>query len=334
MKYKTPNISASLDLSENLKNTEYTIDNLNKWREIGFIQIISQSLKRHFFISSVYNIHTIKGNLILSIMTMIIVLTILSACNTGASRKRIVVLTFDDAVKSHRSFVAPLLKEKGFGATFFITNAWMEDSANFMNWREINEIYRMGFEIGNHSWMHTSLNTQEAIDQMERSLAMVDSALLANGIPKPVSFGYPGNHYSPGTVIKIRELGYRFARRGMQPEIPYGEIAHGPLFDPKKNNRLVIPTTADAYPEWTLDYFKTIIKRAERGKAIILQFHGIPDIAHPWVHLDPEKFAAMMDYLAEADCKVIALKDLDRFFDIGDVDDPALYYSTGTKSNY
>ena len=31
---------------------------------------------------------------------------------------KLVVLTFDDAVKSHLAFVAPLLKELGFGATF------------------------------------------------------------------------------------------------------------------------------------------------------------------------------------------------------------------------
>jgi len=45
---------------------------------------------------------------------------------------KLIVLTFDDAVKSHRTFVAPLLKELGFGATFFITHKWMEDRTNFM----------------------------------------------------------------------------------------------------------------------------------------------------------------------------------------------------------
>ncbi|MEZ5352465.1 MAG: twin-arginine translocation signal domain-containing protein, partial [Bryobacteraceae bacterium] len=30
--------------------------------------------------------------------------------------KKLVVLTFDDAVKSHRTFVAPLLKKLGFSA--------------------------------------------------------------------------------------------------------------------------------------------------------------------------------------------------------------------------
>jgi hypothetical protein len=36
-----------------------------------------------------------------------------------------VVLPLDDAVKSHRTFVAPLLKELGFRATFFVTHRWM-----------------------------------------------------------------------------------------------------------------------------------------------------------------------------------------------------------------
>ena len=34
---------------------------------------------------------------------------------------RLVVLTFDDAVSTHPTFVAPLLKKYGFGGTFFIT---------------------------------------------------------------------------------------------------------------------------------------------------------------------------------------------------------------------
>ena len=63
---------------------------------------------------------------------------------------RIMVLTFDDAVKSQRTLVAPLLKQLGFGATFFVTHRWMDDSEHFLTWKEIAEISEMGFEIGNH----------------------------------------------------------------------------------------------------------------------------------------------------------------------------------------
>ena len=259
---------------------------------------------------------------------------LLAGCTGHPEKDKIVVLTFDDAVQSHLDFVAPLLEEKGFGATFFVSNAWMSDSANFMDWVDVAMIHQMGFEIGNHSWTHNALHTEEEINRMEANLARVDSALHANGIPRPVSFGYPGNHYAPGTVKKVRELGYRFARRGMQPEIPYGEIAHGPLFDPQKHNRLVIPTSADAYPEWTLAHFRTILDRAEEGKAIILQFHGVPDIAHPWVHCDPDSFVLFMDHLEETGHRVIALRDLDKYFDIGETEDPALNYTYGIPGKY
>ncbi|MEN8155753.1 MAG: polysaccharide deacetylase family protein [Bacteroidota bacterium] len=270
---------------------------------------------------------------ILLLLTGIYV-SLMTGCASNGSKERLVVLTFDDAVQSHLDFVAPLLKEKGFGATFFVTNAWMNDTANFLTWEEVATIHKMGFEIGNHTWTHEALASDEAIARMEKNMAMVDSAMAAHGVPQAVSFAYPGNHYAPGTVEKIREMGYRFARRGMQPEIPYGEIAHGPLFDPEMNHRLVVPTAADAYPEWTLDYFKTVISRAEEGKALVLQFHGVPDVAHPWVHTDPALFTQFMNHLEEAGAKVIALRDLDTWLDIIEVDDPALEYTYGTPGVY
>ena len=36
----------------------------------------------------------------------------------------LVVLTFDDSVASHATYVAPLLKKHGFGATFYITEGF------------------------------------------------------------------------------------------------------------------------------------------------------------------------------------------------------------------
>ena len=65
-----------------------------------------------------------------------------------------VVLTFDDAVKSHRTFVAPLLKELNFRATFFVTHRWMDDPENFMKWRDNAEINTQVIEIGNNERTH------------------------------------------------------------------------------------------------------------------------------------------------------------------------------------
>ncbi len=48
----------------------------------------------------------------------------------------LVVLTFDDSVASHATFVAPLLKKHGFGATFYITEGFefLQDKVHYLTW--------------------------------------------------------------------------------------------------------------------------------------------------------------------------------------------------------
>src|SRR2546421_2137977 len=102
---------------------------------------------------------------------------------------KLVVLTFDDAVKSHRTFVAPLLKELGFGATFFVTHRWMDDQTNFMTWNEIAEIQQMGFEIGNHSWTHSDFSSPKNAARLAGELSLIDRELnqAKPKVPRPVS---------------------------------------------------------------------------------------------------------------------------------------------------
>jgi peptidoglycan/xylan/chitin deacetylase (PgdA/CDA1 family) len=225
-------------------------------------------------------------------------------------KQRIVVLTFDDAVKSHRAFVGPYLKELGFGATFFVTHAWMNDPENFMTWEEIAELHQMGFEVGNHSWTHPSFNTPKAVSRMRGELNLVERELKRVGVPKPVSFAWTGNAFCPEGVAVLAECGYLLARRGMQPEVPYAVIKPGPLYDPGQHHPLLIPSAGDAYPDWNIEHFKKVVDRAGDGKIAVVQFHGVPDPVHPWVHTDPEVFKALMGYLKEGGFKVVAMRDL------------------------
>ncbi len=148
---------------------------------------------------------------------------------------------------------------------------------------------------------------------MPGQLALVESALKKVGVPKPVSFAWPGNGFSPEGVDVLRANGYLFARRGMQPEIPYGKIEPGPLYDPARYDPLLIPSAGDAYPEWTPDDFKRVVDRAKDSQIAIVQFHGVPDIAHPWVHTPPERFKEYMAYLKDGGFNVIAMRDLARY---------------------
>ena len=230
---------------------------------------------------------------------------------------KLVVLTFDDAVKSHRTFVAPMLKELGFGATFFVTHGWMNDPTNFMSWQDIAEIHEMGFEIGNHSWTHPDFSIPKNAVRLAGELYLVDRALdqTKPKVPRPVSFAWCGNTFGPEGAQRLAELGYKFARRGQQPETRNGKLEIGPTYDPKRFHPLLIPTTGDANTNWTLEHFERVVARATNGQAVVLQFHGAPDIAHPWVHTPPERLRDYLAYLKENHFRCIAVRDLEPYID-------------------
>jgi peptidoglycan/xylan/chitin deacetylase (PgdA/CDA1 family) len=236
---------------------------------------------------------------------------------------KLVVLTFDDAVKSQRTVVAPLLKELGFGASFYISPAWMNDpkvSEYFLTWKEVAELHALGFEIGNHTWRHDG-----SAPGLATGLAQVVDALSQVGVPRPTSFAWPGNLFGPESIKILMDSGINLARRGMSPEIEYGKIAIGPAFDPTKHHPLLIPTAGDSYPSWTFEHFQQVVATARQGRIAVLQFHGVPDLAHPWVHTPPEKFREYMTFLKEQGYRAIALRDLKPYIDFAKPpDDPLL----------
>ncbi len=256
------------------------------------------------------------------------------SCEINTSNRideKIVVLTFDDAVKSHLTFVAPLLKEMGFGATFFISYRWMEDTSNFMTWNQIGQLHKMGFEIGNHTWSHVDFSLPENVARLEGEIGLVNLPLSWQGIPKPVSLAYTGNFFGPGAVKKLEMLGYKYARRGMQPEVAYGDIKPGPMYNPSKHHPLLIPSAGDAYPGLNLAHFKKVVTRAGNGEIAVLQFHGVPDIVHDWVTTDPVLFKECMQYLKDQGFKVIAMKDLGDYIPNKLPDDPMLSYRYSSR---
>jgi peptidoglycan/xylan/chitin deacetylase (PgdA/CDA1 family) len=106
---------------------------------------------------------------------------------------KLVVLTFDDAPASHYSFVAPLLKEFGFGATFFVCEfpPNHNDSILYMNWRQIKALDNMGFDVANHTQTHANV-TNLSQTQFDQELTYIEKKCDSLGISSPTSFAYPG----------------------------------------------------------------------------------------------------------------------------------------------
>ena len=108
------------------------------------------------------------------------------------------------------------------------------------------------------------------------------------------------------------------------PEAPYGQPIVGAPYSPKRHHRLLIPTTGDAYPNWTFDHFQKVIAQAKDDQIVVLQFHGVPDTVHPWVHTPPENFERYMRHLREQNYRVIALRDVEEYLGASDPADPLL----------
>ena len=226
---------------------------------------------------------------------------------------KVVVLTFDDASASHHAVARPLLKRLGFGATFFITEGFTfrTNKRDYLTWEQIAELHRDGFEIGNHTRDHLGI-TEKNVPRLAEQLEAIAARCREHGLPAPVSFAWPGNKFHANALPVLEAAGIRFARRGGEPEVPYAK-GGGVPYEPGVDHPLLIPTTADARPVWTLDHVKAAVAQARDGRIAVLQFHGVPDGEHPWVNTPRERFEEYMLWLKEAGCTVIALRDVARF---------------------
>lgn len=219
---------------------------------------------------------------------------------------KLVVLTFDDAVRSHYTNVAPLLKKYHFGATFFICEFLkppFSDKTKYMTWEQIAELDKMGFEIGNHTQNHTHVNKMDKA-RFVNELEYIENKCKEYGIKEPlVSFAYPGYDTHPSAVPVLREKGYLFARTG-----------GARVYDPLKDHPYYIPSfsTSGNNSKQIYDAFK----QARDGKIVVLTIHGVPDEAHDWVTTPLPLFEQYLKYLHDNHYKVIAMRNLKKYIHV------------------
>ena len=225
-------------------------------------------------------------------------------CSQSILRKTIpdmlVALTFDDAVKSHYSYVAPLLKKYGFGASFFVCEfpPDFSDTSKYMTWQQIQQLAKWGFDIANHTHHHVHVNglTHETLTE---EIAYIERKCDSLKIQKPINFAYPGYATAEPAIKVLLELGYLTARAG-------GER----LYHPQTDNPLLIPSFT---PGNDLQKAMDAIKQAKDGAITILTIHGVPDNAHVWLSTDPKVFETYVRYLKDNNYKVISMRGLQEY---------------------
>ncbi|MBE6359171.1 MAG: polysaccharide deacetylase family protein [Lentisphaerae bacterium] len=210
------------------------------------------------------------------------------------------ILTFDDACKSHLEFVLPVLQQYGFGATFFVCrpDKWLQkDPEAYLSGEEILQIYRAGFEIGNHTMNHAGMAALSD-EECRFELKTLNDWLAQYGIPAPVSFAYPGGPYCANAAQLLPEFGIRAARTT--------ELG---LWDKAKTDPMRVPCFAVSENDENNFYAAVELANEDENCAVTILYHGVPDLAHPWCNTPEDMFAKHMKYLADNDFCVISMKD-------------------------
>lgn len=122
------------------------------------------------------------------------------------TRKK-VILTFDDGDISDYHFALPILKEKNFSATFFITVNEI-GKKDRMDWTMIYELSRHGMDIGSHGLTHSFLTGHNNYALLNEFL--MSKQVLEKYIHKRVDFlSVPYGFYNKQVLDIAKDVGFR-----------------------------------------------------------------------------------------------------------------------------
>ena len=131
------------------------------------------------------------------------------------SKKRKIVITFDDGFKNNLTQAAPILKKYGLPATFFVIATKLDGADNrFMTAGDASRLLGSDlFRVGSHSFSHLSM---AQISEEDRNREMgASKALLESKLARDISyFCYPYgtfNDFDRRTVESLKRHGYALA---------------------------------------------------------------------------------------------------------------------------
>ena len=124
-----------------------------------------------------------------------------------ADSRRPVILTFDDGDVSNYHFALPVLKEKGFSATFFVTIDEI-GKKDRMDWPTIYDLGRQGMDVGSHGLTHTFLTAASSYALLNDLLA--SKQVLEKYMRRRVDFlSVPQGFYNKHVLQIARDVGFK-----------------------------------------------------------------------------------------------------------------------------
>lgn len=127
-----------------------------------------------------------------------------------------VVITFDDAYRSVYTEAYPLLQEKNWPFTVFVTTKYINDShQHYMTWDQLREIQQAGAQIGNHTVSHPHLVRRQKGEspyqwqqRISDEIEQAQETLSRQGLSPIRVLAYPYGEFSKPVKALVSQLGY------------------------------------------------------------------------------------------------------------------------------
>lgn len=227
-----------------------------------------------------------------------------------------IVITFDDAKRDHYTHVAPLLRELGFQATFFVTEmesspmgSGFEDKSRFMTWEQIAALSAMGFEIGNHTLHHRRPAELADPAVFEAEMLELNERMASAGVPRACSVAYPFGSVSAAQVAAAGRSGMRWGRGNLDSGLC--ATAGKTTYDPRADSPLAIPSHGDA-PLYTLERLKDRLETARDGRILCLAYHSVVETGD-W--MNEIGFEQHFRFIAEQGYHCLSMAQLEEYID-------------------
>ena len=117
-----------------------------------------------------------------------------------------VCITFDDGCETDLIAAAPVLRQFGFSATFYLTAGFL-GTPGYLTASQVRELDQQGFQIGCHSMTHSYLSD---LTEPELKREVVDAKLhIEQILGHPIEhFSCPGGRYDQRTLQMARQAGF------------------------------------------------------------------------------------------------------------------------------
>jgi peptidoglycan/xylan/chitin deacetylase (PgdA/CDA1 family) len=118
-----------------------------------------------------------------------------------------VCITFDDGCETDLIAAAPVLREFGYSATFYVTAGFL-DAPGYLTSIQLRELDAQGFEIGCHSMTHAYLSDIAESD-LKREIVDAKNRIEQILEHKIEHFSCPGGRYNQHALEMARSAGFK-----------------------------------------------------------------------------------------------------------------------------